>query len=77
MNNDHEGMIEVVDAWLAKLYPKRPTWREVADVVEQIGHVVLSRSLRQVYVTGEGMEMRRSRMYVKGVVGVRSYYGRE
>ena len=62
MSNDREGMIEVVDAWLAKLYPKKPTWREVADVVEQIGHVELSRSLRQVYVTGEGMEMR-SRMY--------------
>ena len=62
MSNDREGMIEVVDAWLAKLYPKKPTWREVADIVEQIGHVELSRSLRQVYVTGEEMEMR-SRMY--------------
>ena len=58
-------MIEVVDAWLAKLYPKKPTWREVADIVEQIGHVELSRSLRQVYVTGEEMEMR-SRMCVEG-----------
>ena len=69
MGNDREGMIEVVDAWLAKLYPKKPTWREVADAVEQIGHMELSRSLRQVYVTGEEMEMRSRRMCVKGVFG--------
>ena len=62
-------MIEVVDAWLAELYPKKPTWREVADIVEQIGHMELSRSLRQVYVTGEEMEMRSRRMCVEGVVG--------
>ena len=37
-------------------------WREVADIVEQIGHMELSYSLRQVYVTGKEMEMRSRRM---------------
>ena len=46
-------MVEVVDGWLAKLYPKIPTWREIADVVEHIGHSTLADSLREVYVTGE------------------------
>ena len=45
--------MEVVDGWLAKLYPRTPTWREIADVVEHIGHSSLADSIRQVYVTGE------------------------
>ena len=39
--------MEVVDGWLAELYPWSPTWREIADVVS------LADSIRQVYVTGE------------------------
>ena len=34
----------------------------MADIVEQIGHMELSYSLRQVYVTGKEMEMRSRRM---------------
>ena len=45
--------MEVVDGWLTKLYPRTPTWREIADVVEHIGHSNLADSIRQVYVTGE------------------------
>ena len=46
-------MVEVVDGWLVKLYPKVPTWGEIADVVEKIGHSNLAQSIRQVYTTGE------------------------
>ena len=45
-------MVEVVDGWLAKLHPDKPTWREIADVVDTIGHHDLANSLRQVYVSG-------------------------
>ena len=27
-------MVEVVDGWLTKYYPKTPTWRETADMVD-------------------------------------------
>ena len=54
VNSDSEAMVEVVDSWLAKLYPKAPTWREIADVVEHIDHSSLANSIRQVYITGEG-----------------------
>ena len=46
-------MVEVVDGWLAKLHPNKPTWREIADVVESIGHHDLAHSLRQVYISGD------------------------
>ena len=46
-------MVEVVDGWLAKLHPNKPTWREIADVVESIGHHNLAHSLRQVYISGD------------------------
>ena len=52
VNSDGEAMVEVVDGWLARLYPNTPTWREIADVVEQIGHHQLSQSIKQVHVTG-------------------------
>lgn len=45
--------MEVVDGWLVKLYPKVPTWGDIADVVEKIGHSNLAQSIRQVYTTGE------------------------
>ena len=45
-------MVEVVDGWLANLHPDKPTWREIADVVESIGHHDLAHSLRQVYISG-------------------------
>ena len=54
VNSGGEAMVEVVDGWLARLYPNTPTWREIADVVEQIGHHQLSQSIKQVYVTGGG-----------------------
>lgn len=50
-------MVEVVDGWLVKLYPKVPTWGEIADVVEKIGHGNLAQSIRQVYTTGEQTEL--------------------
>ena len=49
--------MEVVDGWLVKLYPKVPTWGEIADVVEKIGHDNLAQSIRQVYTTGEQTEL--------------------
>jgi hypothetical protein len=52
VSSDSEAMVEVVDGWLAKLYPRTPTWREIADVAEHIGHSSLADSIRQVYVTG-------------------------
>ena len=45
-------MVEVVDGWLANLHPNKPTWREIADVVDSIGHYDLAHSLRQVYISG-------------------------
>ena len=45
-------MVEVVDGWLANLHPNKPTWREIADVVDSIGHHDLAHSLRQVYMSG-------------------------
>ena len=53
VSTDSEAMVEVVDNWLAKVYPKKPTWREIADAVETVGHHKLADSLRQVYITGE------------------------
>ena len=50
--SESEAMVEVVDGWLAKLHPNKPTWREIADVVESIGHHDLAHSLRQVYISG-------------------------
>ena len=46
-------MVEVVDGWLALLHPNKPTWREIADVVDSIGHTHLAHSLRQVYLSGD------------------------
>ena len=46
-------MVEVVDWWLTQLYPNKPTWRDLADVVDSIGHNDLALSLRQVYVSGD------------------------
>ena len=45
-------MIEIVDNWLSRYYPKTPTWKEIADVVEQLEYAELANSLRQVYITG-------------------------
>ena len=45
-------MIEIVDNWLSRYYPKTPTWKEIADVVEQLEYTELANSLRHVYVTG-------------------------
>ena len=46
-------MVEVVDGWLSQLYPKKPTWNEIADAVESIGHKNLADSIRDVYNTGQ------------------------
>ena len=52
MGSESEAMVEVVDGWLANLHPNKPTWREIADVVDSIGHHDLAHSLRQVYISG-------------------------
>ena len=49
--------MEVVDGWLHRLYPNIPTWKEIADVVECIGHETLAYSLRQVYNTGKVLQV--------------------
>jgi hypothetical protein len=51
--SESDAMIEVVDGWLANLHPNKPTWREIADVVDSIGHHDLAGSLRQVYISGQ------------------------
>ncbi|CAI8021276.1 hypothetical protein GBAR_LOCUS12638 [Geodia barretti] len=53
VGSEYEAMVEVVDGWLANLHPNKPTWREIADVVDTIGHHDLAHSLRQVYISGE------------------------
>ncbi|CAI8027028.1 Leucine-rich repeat and fibronectin type-III domain-containing protein 5 [Geodia barretti] len=53
VGSESEAMVEVVDGWLANLHPNKPTWREIADVVDSIGHHDLAGSLRQVYISGE------------------------
>ena len=53
VGSESEAMVEVVDGWLAQLHPNKPTWREIADVVDSIGHHDLALSLRQVYVSGD------------------------
>ena len=67
MSSDAEAMIEVVDRWLAKLYPQKPRWKEVADVVEEIGHKLLACSLKQVYVTGKTKSSQRGLLSQTGV----------
>ncbi|CAI8024733.1 hypothetical protein GBAR_LOCUS14348, partial [Geodia barretti] len=52
VGSESEAMVEVVDGWLANLHPNKPTWREIADVVDSIGHHDLAHSLRQVYISG-------------------------
>ncbi|CAI8024735.1 hypothetical protein GBAR_LOCUS14348, partial [Geodia barretti] len=51
VGSESEAMVEVVDGWLANLHPNKPTWREIADVVDSIGHHDLAHSLRQVYIS--------------------------
>ena len=53
VRSESGAMVEVVDGWLAQLHPNKPTWREIADVVDSIGHHDLALSLRQVYVSGD------------------------
>lgn len=62
--------MEVVDGWLVKLYPKVPTWGEIADVVEKIGHNNLAHSIRQVYITGEQTEVYCIYIYVKQALAI-------
>ena len=38
--------------WPDSIYPNTPTWREIADLMEQIGHHQLSQSIKQAYFTG-------------------------
>ena len=53
VGSESEAMVEVVDGWLALLHPNKPTWREIAYVVDSIGHTHLAHSLRQVYLSGD------------------------
>ena len=53
VGSESDAMVEVVDGWLAQLHPNKPTWREIADMVDSIGHHDLALSLRQVYVSGD------------------------
>ena len=51
--SESDAMVEVVDGWLANLHPNKPTWRDIADVVDSIGHHDLAHTLRQVYISGD------------------------
>ena len=51
ISSGSEAMVEVVDGWLTKYYPKTPTWRETADVVDVVTVAWLTpsdRSMSQV-----------------------------
>ena len=45
-------MAQVIHEWVLKTDPVMPTWNDVADLIQYIGHFNLANSLRQVYVTG-------------------------
>ena len=52
MKGHHEAecMIEVADYWLRN-HRDQPTWKELADVVEDIQDYELARSINAVYYT--------------------------
>ena len=52
VQNDREAMAQVIHEWVLKTDPVMPTWNNVADLIQYIGHFNLANSLRQVYVTG-------------------------
>lgn len=62
-----------MDGWLMKLYPKAPTWKEIADVVEKIGHNNLAQSIRQVYITGEQIDLKWHKYRKQATFGKRKF----
>ena len=46
-----ECIVEICDQWL-KSHPTKPTWRDVANVVKEIGLDQLSEGLLMAYNTG-------------------------
>ena len=49
--SEDECIVEVFDQWL-KSHPTKPTWRNVADVLNDIGLQQLAKDIRKVYQTG-------------------------
>lgn len=49
--SEDECIVEVFDQWL-KSHPTKPTWRNVADILKDIGLQQLSNDIMKVYQTG-------------------------
>ena len=49
--SEDECIVEVFDQWL-KSHPTKPTWRNVADVLNDIGLQQLANDIMKVYDTG-------------------------
>ena len=49
-----ECIVEVFDQWL-KSHPTKPTWRNVADVLNDIGLQQLAKDIMKVYQTGTSL----------------------
>ena len=45
---DQECMVEMLDYWL-RHHPDQPTWKEIADAIEDIHDYNLARSIKGVY----------------------------
>lgn len=45
---DRECMVEMLDYWL-RHHPDQPTWKEIADAIEDIHDYLLAKSIKGVY----------------------------
>ena len=45
---DHECMVEMLDYWF-RHHPDQPTWKEIADAIEDIHDYLLAKSIKGVY----------------------------
>ena len=45
---DQDCMVEMLDYWLRN-HPDQPTWKEIADAIEDIHDYLLAKSIKAVY----------------------------
>lgn len=45
---DQDCMVEMLDYWLRN-HPDQPTWKEIADAIEDIHDYLLAKSIKEVY----------------------------
>ena len=53
-SSPYDSMTDVCDLWLQKCQQEQttPTWDGVAEILDMIGHKILSKHILQVYTTG-------------------------